>query len=159
MRYSTPAEFHAYWMGRIERNEQIGDDDLREMFRYRESDSVVSAAIGALACRGMLSPAQTKRLLEKLPPRFPNNDHAYNQVLALTIVRDGLRNPSSKLAALLRMGCDWACALVISDFGPYHCGQAFDIINRSRRPAHIRSQLCAAVAAHQKAMWAEIKTL
>jgi hypothetical protein len=159
MQQPTPRDFYSHWRAIIERNEPVGDDDLLAILRYDQSDAAVADLIGALASRCLLSRSQTAWLLAEIPKRFPYNDHAYFQVLALTILRDNLRTPTSKLAQLLSMSCDWAAALTVLDLNPYNCGQAFEIINRSSRPVRTKSDLCAAVAAHQKALWAEIKAL
>jgi hypothetical protein len=159
MQTPSPQEFSAQWLSRIDQCRPLSDDDLGAIMAHVESDTAVADLIGAAACRGLLSPAQCKQLLVDTADRFPHNPHAYHQVLALCIVRDGLRAPLSKIDQLLRMSCDWAVVLAIADLGPYNCGQAFELINGSSRPAGIKSRLCSAVAAHQKALWAQMKSV
>lgn len=157
--FDSPSQFYAHWLARAESVTALTDDQIADILRYRESDTAVAVLVGALACRGKLTVKQTAKLLAELPERFSDDDHAYRHVLALVILRDGLRTPLSKLDQMLNLSCDWAAALAIVELGPYSCGQAFDLINRSSRPPRVKSELCATTAAHQKALWAEIKGL
>ena len=155
---TEPDQFHQIWLNTVGRNRPPTDADIEAILEYRESDATVSNLIGELACRGLLRPAQCERLMDTLPDRIPD-EHGYNQVLALVILRDSLRTPLSRLSELLDMTCDWAALLAIEELGPYNCGRAFEIVNYSERPPHVKSNLCAAIAAHQKALWADIKPL